>query len=120
METVTPTAAANTVVTGFPHDRYKLGTSSAGNVSKPARAALRKPNRCCGDMSCRRATLGHDPVQSHPAGVSEHGESVGFDMLVEPQARTGLGQDRGERGIAHLQRVATEVVAVGTLASYRR
>ena len=35
-------------------------------------------------------------AHSLPAGVSEHGESVGFDMLVEPQARTGLGQDRGE------------------------
>src|ERR1700681_3580530 len=32
------------------------GPSSAGRLNSPARAALRQPNRCCGDMSCRRAT----------------------------------------------------------------
>src|SRR5947208_1643506 len=33
-----------------------MGASSAGRVSRPARAALRQANRCCGVMSCRRAT----------------------------------------------------------------
>jgi hypothetical protein len=33
-------------------------------------------------------------------------------VLIQPQARTGLGQDGGERGLPHLKRVAAEVVAV--------
>ncbi len=33
-----------------------IGAASAGNVTRPARAALRQANRCCGNMSCRRAT----------------------------------------------------------------
>jgi hypothetical protein len=33
-------------------------------------------------------------------------------VLIQPQARTGLGQDRGERGLAHLQRIAPQVLAV--------
>src|SRR5580704_1682681 len=32
------------------------GVSSAGKLSKPLRAALRQANRCCAEMSCRRAT----------------------------------------------------------------
>ncbi|MHC2664069.1 hypothetical protein ACVINX_004854 [Bradyrhizobium diazoefficiens] len=34
----------------------KSGASSAGKLSRPARAALRQANRCCGERSCRRAT----------------------------------------------------------------
>ena len=55
-ETVTPTAAATPSSRASLTIGTNIGTSSAGNVSKPARAALRQPNRCCGDMSCRRAT----------------------------------------------------------------
>jgi hypothetical protein len=33
-------------------------------------------------------------------------------MLVEPDTGTGLGQDRCERGLADLERVTPEVVAV--------
>jgi hypothetical protein len=33
-------------------------------------------------------------------------------VLIQPQARTGLGQYGGERGLAHLKRVPAEVVAV--------
>src|SRR4051794_3395457 len=55
-ETVTPTAAATSSSRASLTIGTNIGTSSAGNVSKPARAALRQPNRCCGDMSCRRAT----------------------------------------------------------------
>jgi hypothetical protein len=34
-----------------------IGASSAGKLSKPARAASRQANRCCGEMSCRRAAF---------------------------------------------------------------
>jgi hypothetical protein len=33
-------------------------------------------------------------------------------MLVEPDARAGLGHDRCERGLADLKRIAPEVIAV--------
>jgi hypothetical protein len=33
-----------------------IGGSAAGRTRRPVRAALRHPNRCCGVMSCRRAT----------------------------------------------------------------
>jgi hypothetical protein len=33
-----------------------IGDSAAGRTRRPVRAALRHPNRCCGVMSCRRAT----------------------------------------------------------------
>src|ERR1700751_1232521 len=46
------------------------------------------------------------------AGVCEHGRSVALDVLVEPNARTGLGQDRHERGLANLKRITPQVVAV--------
>ena len=35
-----------------------------------------------------------------------------FQMLVEANAGSSLGQRRRERGLAHLQRVAAQVVAV--------
>jgi hypothetical protein len=36
--------------------------------------------------------------------VGEDGRTVALDMLVEPDAGTGLGQDRRERGLADLKR----------------
>jgi hypothetical protein len=44
--------------------------------------------------------------------MGEDGRAVAFDMLVEPNARSGLGQDRCERGLADFERIATEIVAV--------
>src|ERR1700680_1104058 len=48
---VTASARRGSVTTGT-----NSGASSAGRLSKPARAALRQPNRCCGEIPCRRAT----------------------------------------------------------------
>jgi hypothetical protein len=42
----------------------------------------------------------------------EHRGPVGLDVFVEPQAGRGLRQHRGERGLAHVERVAPQVVAV--------
>ena len=44
--------------------------------------------------------------------MREDGRAVAFDMLVEPDAGSGLGQDRCERGLADLERVTAQVVAV--------
>jgi hypothetical protein len=44
--------------------------------------------------------------------MSEDGRAVAFDMLVEPDTGTGLGQDRCERRLADLERVTAQVVAV--------
>jgi hypothetical protein len=44
--------------------------------------------------------------------MGEDGRAVAFDMLVEPDTGTGLGQDRCERGLADLERIAAQVVAV--------
>jgi hypothetical protein len=38
--------------------------------------------------------------------------AVALDMLVEPNARSGLGQDRCERGLADLKRITPQVIAV--------
>jgi hypothetical protein len=38
--------------------------------------------------------------------------AVAFDMLVEPDAGAGLGQNRCERGLADLKRLVPQVVAV--------
>jgi hypothetical protein len=47
-----------------------IGASSAGKLSKPARAALRQANRCCGEMSCRRATSDTTaPVANYSATI---------------------------------------------------
>jgi hypothetical protein len=56
--------------------------------------------------------LRHYAHQAHLAGVREHGGTVGLDVLIEPQARTSLGQDGLERGLADLKRIAPQVVAV--------
>ena len=39
--------------------------------------------------------------------MGEDGRAVAFHVLVEPNARSRLGQDRCERGLADLQRVTT-------------
>jgi hypothetical protein len=45
--------------------------------------------------------------------VTEHHLTViVLKVLIQLQARTGLGQDGGERRLAHLKRVAAEIVAV--------
>ena len=38
-------------------------------------------------------------------------------LLVSPMRRLGLRQDRGQRGLAHLKRIAAQVVAVGSMRS---
>jgi hypothetical protein len=38
--------------------------------------------------------LRYDAFKTHFASVREDGRAVAFDMLVEPDAGTGLGQDR--------------------------
>jgi hypothetical protein len=44
--------------------------------------------------------------------MGEDGRAVAFDMLIEPDAGTGIGHDRCERGLADLKRIAPQVVAV--------
>ncbi len=44
--------------------------------------------------------------------MDEDGRAVALDMLVEPDAGSGLGQDGCERGLADLKRIAPQVVAV--------
>ena len=46
------------------------------------------------------------------AGMGEDGRAVALDMLIEPDAGAGLGHDRRERRLAHLQRITPEVIAV--------
>jgi hypothetical protein len=38
--------------------------------------------------------------------------AVAFDILVEADAGAGLGQDRCERGLAHLKRITPQVIAI--------
>ena len=44
--------------------------------------------------------------------MGEDGRAIALDMLVEPQAGGGLGEDRSERGLADLERIAAQIVAV--------
>jgi hypothetical protein len=44
--------------------------------------------------------------------MGENGGSVRFNMLVKPEAGSGLGQDGSERSLAHLKRVSAQVVTV--------
>jgi hypothetical protein len=58
--TIDPRLAVPTAAPGSPL-AVTTGTNvgiavSAGNASRPLRAALRHANRCCGAISCRRAT----------------------------------------------------------------
>jgi hypothetical protein len=55
----------------------------------------------------------YDAFQPHPTGVVEDGLTVvEFQMLVEPDADGGLGQDRRERCLADYERIAPQVVPV--------
>src|SRR5258708_14202188 len=56
--------------------------------------------------------LRDDAFKTHFASVREDRRAVAFDMLVEPDAGTGLGQDRCERGLADLKRITPQVLAV--------
>jgi hypothetical protein len=44
--------------------------------------------------------------------MGEDGRAVASQMLVEPNASTGLGHDRCERGLADLTRIAPQVIAI--------
>jgi hypothetical protein len=44
--------------------------------------------------------------------VSEDGGSIGLDMLVQTDAGGSLGQNRGERGLADLKRLAPQVITI--------
>src|SRR5262245_58588178 len=44
--------------------------------------------------------------------MGEDGRAVDVSMLIDPDAGAGLGHDRCERGLADLQRIAPEIVAV--------
>jgi hypothetical protein len=44
--------------------------------------------------------------------MGKDGGAVSLDMLVEPEAGAGLGHDRCECGLADLERIAAQVVAV--------
>src|SRR5262249_32706740 len=44
--------------------------------------------------------------------MGEDGRAVALDMRVEPDAGAGLGDDRCERGLADLKRIAPHVVSV--------
>jgi hypothetical protein len=44
--------------------------------------------------------------------MDKHGGAIGFDMFVQADADGGLGENRGERGLADLKRLATKIVAV--------
>src|SRR5262245_57251703 len=60
----------------------------------------------------RAQALGHDTRKPELAGVMEQWLPViVLQVFIEPQARPCLGQDRGERGLAHLP--AAHAVANG-------
>ena len=44
--------------------------------------------------------------------MAENSLTIALDMLIEPNARAGLGHDRCERGLADLKRIVPQVVAV--------
>src|SRR5262249_41483796 len=46
------------------------------------------------------------------ASVSEDGRAVAFHVFVELYPGAGLGHDSGERGLATLERIAPQIVAV--------
>ena len=56
--------------------------------------------------------LRHDPFKPHLAGMGEDGRAVALDVLVEPDAGSGLGHDRCKRGLADRKPIAPEIVAV--------
>jgi hypothetical protein len=80
-----------------------------------------QPPRPCPSTSpsfTRRASVGGVPAlrdnafEAKLAGMGEDGRAVAFDVFVEPDAGAGFGHDRCERGLANLQRIAPQVVAV--------
>jgi hypothetical protein len=56
--------------------------------------------------------LRDDAFKPHLAGMGEDGRAVAFHMFVEPDAWAGLGQHHFQRGLAALQRIRSEIVAV--------
>src|SRR5262249_17780644 len=58
----------------------------------------------------RILSLPDDASEPHLASMGEDGRAVPFDVLVEPDAGTGLSQDR--RALAELKRIAPQVVAI--------
>jgi len=44
--------------------------------------------------------------------MGEDGRAVAFDMLVEADTGAGLGHDGCERGLADLERITPQIVAV--------
>jgi hypothetical protein len=56
--------------------------------------------------------LGDNAFEAKLAGVPKYGLAITFDMLVEANARSGIGHDRCERGLADLERVSAQIVAV--------
>ena len=44
--------------------------------------------------------------------MGEDGRAVALGMLIEPDAGAGLGDDRRERCLADLKRIAPQIVAV--------
>jgi hypothetical protein len=51
-------------------------------------------------------------AKPHLAGVREYGGTVAFDMFVEAQAEASFGQHASQRGLADLQRITPQVVAI--------
>jgi len=92
--------------------RAKLQNSSASRVTAAhvgffiLNQSGKRPN------GKRNPSLRDDAFKTHFASVREDGRAVAFDMLVEPDAGTGLGQDRCERGLADLKRITPQVVAI--------
>jgi len=56
--------------------------------------------------------LRDDAFKTHFASVREDGRAVAFDMLVEPDAGAGLSHDGCERGLADLERVTAQIIAI--------
>jgi hypothetical protein len=44
--------------------------------------------------------------------MAEYGRPIRLDMFADADAGTALGQQRGQCGLAHLKRLAAQIVAV--------
>ena len=66
-----------------------------------------RPDRYSGVLPLR-----HDTFKAELAGMPKHGLAVALHVLVESNAWPGLGQDHLKRGLATLQRIKSEIVAV--------
>jgi hypothetical protein len=49
--------------------------------------------------------------------MGEDGRAIALDMLIEPDAGSGLDQDRCERGLADLKRIAPQVSPFNSIRS---